>query len=72
MARRHIDLIQSLVHQNIIKDERIKNAMLATDRSDFSTDRVYEDAPQSSNKFLIIQYNRLMIIFLSFLQLVIM
>ncbi len=54
MARRHTDLIQSLVHQNIIKNERIRNAMLATDRIDFSTDRVYEDSPQSSNKFLTI------------------
>jgi len=49
MARRHADLIQSLVQQNIIKDERIKNVMLATDRLDFSTDRTYEDAPQPSN-----------------------
>lgn len=63
MARRHIDLIQSLVHQNIIKNDRIRNAMLATDRIDFSTDRVYDDSPQSSNKFLIIQYNRLICIF---------
>ena len=52
MARRHVDLIQSLVHQDIIKDNRIKNAMLTTDRLDFSTNRVYDDAPQSSNKFL--------------------
>jgi len=50
MARRHVDLIQSLVHQDIIKDERIKNAMLATDRIDFSTDQYYQDSPQSSNK----------------------
>ena len=52
MVRRHTDLIQSLVHQNIIKDERIKNAMLATDRIDFLSDRAYVDAPQPSNKFL--------------------
>ncbi len=51
MARRHIDLIQSLVHQNIIKDKRIQNAMLATDRIDFSSDQTYEDSPQSSNQF---------------------
>ena len=59
MAGRHVDLIQSLVHQNIIQDERIKKAMLATDRIDFSTARAYVDEPQSSNKFSIIQYNRL-------------
>ena len=55
MARRHVDLIQTLVDQNIIKDERIKNAMLATDRLDFSTDRAYIDAPQPSNRFIIMQ-----------------
>ncbi|CAF3367655.1 unnamed protein product [Rotaria sp. Silwood1] len=46
MHRTHADLIQSLVRQNIIKHARIKTAMLATDRLDFSTDRLYEDAPQ--------------------------
>ncbi|CAF1002609.1 unnamed protein product [Adineta ricciae] len=46
MRRTHADLIQSLVRQRIIKTERIKSAMLATDRLDFSTDRLYEDAPQ--------------------------
>ncbi len=51
MHRTHADLIQSLVHQNIIKTERIKAAMLATDRLDFTTDRLYEDAPQPSNSF---------------------
>lgn len=51
MARRHSDLIQTLVDQNIITDERIRNAMLATDRIDFSTNRAYDDSPQSSNKF---------------------
>jgi protein-L-isoaspartate(D-aspartate) O-methyltransferase len=66
MARRHADLIQTLVHQNIIKDERIRNAMLATDRSDFSPDHSYQDSPQPSNKFLIIQYNRLILIFFLF------
>jgi protein-L-isoaspartate O-methyltransferase len=54
MRRTHTDLIQSLVRQNIIKNERIKIAMLATDRLDFSTDRLYEDAPQPSNSLLII------------------
>jgi protein-L-isoaspartate O-methyltransferase len=54
MRRTHADLIQSLVRQNIIKNERIKTAMLATDRLDFSTDRLYEDAPQPSNNLLII------------------
>lgn len=49
MHRTHADLIQSLVRQNIIKTERIQAAMLATDRLDFSTDRLYEDAPQPSN-----------------------
>jgi protein-L-isoaspartate(D-aspartate) O-methyltransferase len=53
MHRTHVDLIQSLVHQNIIKNERIKAAMLATDRLDFSTDRLYEDAPQPSNSLLV-------------------
>jgi protein-L-isoaspartate O-methyltransferase len=62
MARRHVDLIQTLVHQNIVKDERIKNAMLATDRIDFSTDQRYEDSPQPSNKFLIMPYNELILI----------
>jgi len=56
MRRTHADLIQSLVHQNILEDERIKTAMLATDRLDFSTDRLYEDAPQPSNILLIILY----------------
>lgn len=51
MPRRHQDLIQSLVNENIIKDERIKNAMLATDRLDFSTNRAYDDTPQPSNTF---------------------
>ncbi|CAF1469442.1 unnamed protein product [Adineta ricciae] len=46
MRRTHADLIQSLVRQRIIKTERIRSAMLATDRLDFSTDRLYEDAPQ--------------------------
>jgi protein-L-isoaspartate(D-aspartate) O-methyltransferase len=66
MARRHVDLIQSLVHQDIIKDERIKNAMFATDRLDFSTDRSYDDSPQSSN-----QYNRLIIVFYLFVFVVV-
>ena len=48
MPRRHVDLIRSLVQQNILKDKRIEQAMLATDRLDFSTDRLYEDAPQPS------------------------
>jgi hypothetical protein len=52
MPRIHSDLIQSLVRQHIIKTERIKIAMLATDRLDFSTDRLYEDAPQPSNTLL--------------------
>ncbi|CAF2633190.1 unnamed protein product [Rotaria sp. Silwood2] len=47
MARTQFDLIQSLVHENTIQDERITYAMLATDRFDFSTGQVYEDAPQS-------------------------
>ncbi|CAF4375830.1 unnamed protein product, partial [Adineta steineri] len=46
MHRTHADLIQPLIRKNIIKNERIKTAMLATDRLDFSTDRLYEDAPQ--------------------------
>jgi protein-L-isoaspartate O-methyltransferase len=54
MRRTHADLIQSLVRQNIIKNERIKTAMLATDRLDFSTDRFYEDAPQPSNILLVV------------------
>jgi hypothetical protein len=54
MPRTHADLIQSLIRQNIIKNERIKIAMLATDRLDFSTDRLYEDAPQPSNILLVI------------------
>ena len=52
MRRTHADLIQSLVRQRIIKTERIKSAMLATDRLDFSTDRLYEDAPQPSTKVM--------------------
>ena len=52
MPRTHADLIQSLVRQNIIKTERIQAAMLATDRLDFSTDRLYEDAPQPSKNLL--------------------
>lgn len=53
MRRTHADLIQSLVRQKIITNERIKQAMLATDRLDFSTDRLYEDTPQPSNILLV-------------------
>jgi protein-L-isoaspartate O-methyltransferase len=59
MRRTHADLIQSLVRQNIIKNERIKTAMLATDRLDFSTDRLYEDAPQPSNILLVVSEKNL-------------
>jgi len=59
MPRTHADLIQSLIRQNIIKTERIKIAMLATDRLDFSTDRLYEDAPQPSNILLVISSKKI-------------
>jgi protein-L-isoaspartate O-methyltransferase len=72
MHRTHADLIQSLVRQNIIKNERIKTAMLATDRLDFSTDRLYEDAPQPSNILLVVFENNFRNIYISFFQLVIM
>ncbi|CAF0956821.1 unnamed protein product [Didymodactylos carnosus] len=42
----HEDLISTLQHQHIIKDPRVKQAMLETDRIDFSTDRLYQDSPQ--------------------------
>jgi len=70
MHRTHANLIQSLVRQNIIKNERIKTAMLATDRLDFSTDRLYEDAPQPSNILLTMCWKILIIILI--FQLVIM
>lgn len=54
MRRTYADLIESLVRQNIIKNQRIKAAMLATDRLDFCTDRLYEDAPQPSNTLLVL------------------
>ena len=48
MSHSHANLINSLVDQKVIRNERIRNAMLATDRLDFSTDRLYEDTPQPS------------------------
>ncbi len=66
MHRTHAELIQSLVQRNIIKTERIKTAMLATDRLDFSTDRLYEDAPQPSNIFYWL-YRRKLFSFFSWL-----
>jgi len=47
----HQELIENLYRNGLIKDERIKNAMLKVDRGDF-TDRksdAYSDRPQPSN-----------------------
>ena len=50
----HRELIENLYKNGLIKDQRIKEAMLQVDRADF-TDRkpdAYDDRPQSSNFFV--------------------
>ena len=49
----HRELIENLYKNGLIKDQRIKEAMLQVDRADF-TDRkpdAYDDRPQSSKSF---------------------
>lgn len=47
----HQELIENLYRNGLIKDERIKNAMLQVDRADFTDKKsdAYSDRPQSSN-----------------------
>ena len=46
----HRELIENLYKNGLIKDQRIKNAMMEVDRADFTDrrDAAYEDRPQSS------------------------
>lgn len=46
----HIELIENLYKNGLIKDQRIKQAMLEVDRADFTQQKndAYEDRPQSS------------------------
>jgi hypothetical protein len=47
----HRELIENLFQNGLIKDRRIKEAMLSVDRGDFTDKKsdAYEDRPQSSN-----------------------
>jgi hypothetical protein len=47
----HQELIGNLFRNGLIKDERVKNAMLQVDRADFTDQKsdAYSDRPQSSN-----------------------
>ena len=47
----HRELIENLYRNGLIKDQRIKEAMLQTDRADFTEHKsdAYDDRPQSSN-----------------------
>lgn len=49
----HRELIENLYRNGLIKDQRVKEAMLKVDRGDFTSDKsdAYEDRPQSSNLF---------------------
>lgn len=46
----HRELIENLYKNGLIKDQRIREAMLQVDRSDFTENKndAYEDRPQSS------------------------
>ncbi len=47
----HRELIENLFKNGLIKDQRIKEAMLSIDRADFTDNKsdAYDDRPQSSN-----------------------
>ena len=47
----HRELIENLYKNGLIKDQRIKEAMLQVDRADFTDHKsdAYDDRPQSSN-----------------------
>jgi hypothetical protein len=47
----HRELIENLWKNGLIKDKRIKEAMLSVDRADFTNHKseAYEDRPQPSN-----------------------
>ncbi len=47
----HRELIENLYKNGLIKDQRIKEAMLQVDRADFTDQKsdAYDDRPQSSN-----------------------
>jgi protein-L-isoaspartate(D-aspartate) O-methyltransferase len=49
----HRELIENLFKNGLIKDQRIKQAMLSVDRADFTDQKsdAYDDRPQSS-KFI--------------------
>lgn len=46
----HRELIENLFRNGLIKDQRVKEAMLSVDRGDFTDQKsdAYEDRPQSS------------------------
>lgn len=50
----HRELIENLYRNGLIKDQRIKEAMLKVDRADFTEHKsdAYDDRPQSS-EFLV-------------------
>lgn len=49
----HRELIENLSKNGLIKDQRIKEAMLQVDRADFTDQKpdAYDDRPQSSKFF---------------------
>lgn len=48
----HRELIENLFRNGLIKDQRVKEAMLSVDRADFTDQKsdAYEDRPQSSKE----------------------
>lgn len=68
----HRELIENLARNGLIKDQRIKNAMLQVDRADFTDHRsdAYEDRPQSSNDFRSNHFSLFENVFSSHFQLV--
>jgi protein-L-isoaspartate O-methyltransferase len=61
----HRELIENLFKNGLIKDQRIKEAMLSVDRADFTNQKsdAYDDRPQSSNSLKI--KSRIFILFSS-------
>ncbi len=64
-GRSHRELIENLFKNGLIKDQRIKEAMLSVDRADFTNQKsdAYDDRPQSSNSLKI--KSRIFILFSS-------
>jgi hypothetical protein len=64
----HRELIENLFKNGLIKNQRIKEAMLQTDRADFTEHKsdAYDDRPQSSNLKKTI-FRRVLIVIISFL-----